>query len=269
MNKWICALSLLLAFSADLQAQHRIEADEESLARGIAAYTLQREGKIVTVMTEDSTGTATGRYVLEFDTPKGIAVRFEDLGTALEMYWNPMNAEFQLSDLKTGQQSSARPGLTAEGKPFFEKSDGEGLMSRHEQGTARAFFVLHQTMVNMGLYNQGEAKPRAFEQPVTPQKPLEPEDGLLVNLCPPSCTGGLLHSGFFVNSASSLCCDNAYFYLQGLCWNQYCVGCCRTLPCDSACLVGDGFGCICSHRGQSCGPPLEQSCGDDWPPECT
>lgn len=171
-----------------VSAQHRIEADEQSLARGIAAYSIERLGKVVTVVTEDAEGLATGRYVLEFDTPKGIAIRFDDLDTSLEMFWNPMNAEFSLRDQRTGAEGTARPVIAEDGKPSFSKNDTAGVLRRHEQGTSRAFFVLHQTMINLGLYNQGEAKPRPEVIPGKPTEPAEPDDHLLVTLCPPSCT---------------------------------------------------------------------------------
>lgn len=274
MKNCTAALALVcLFFPSASSAQHRFEADEPSRARGIAAYSVDRVGKVVTVVTEDAEGTVNGRYVLEFDTPLGIAVRFDDLGTSLEMYWNPMNADFLLTDLKSGAKASARPTVTDDGKPSFLKVDTEGLLVRHEKGTSRAFLVLHETMINLGLYSRGEAKPRSdLELPAQPEPPPEspePGDSLLVNLCPPSCTGSLLHSDFFVNLEASLCCENAYFYLQGKCSNNFCFGCCRTLPCDVFCILGDGFGCACSHRGRSCGPPLETSCGADWPPACT
>lgn len=251
---------------ADADPQ-KIKADEQSQALGIAVYSIERVGKIVTVETLSNDDLVSGRFELEFDTPKGIAVRFEDSGEALEMFWSPATAELTLFDLASAVSATARPLVSAEGVLSFALSDPQGVFARHREAAHRAFFVLHQSMINLGLYSRGEAKPRSL----VPEKsePSPPPDSPFVSLCPPSCTGPSVTSGVFVNTGGALCCDNANSYLQGRCSNVYCFGCCRTLPCDLACVFGDGFACVCSIRGTACGPPFETSCDSTWPPQCT
>lgn len=70
----------------------------------------------------------------------------------------------------------------------------------------------------------------------------------------PGC-GGAHCRGFAFAWSASWCSEEAAQDMHVCCWNFWCIGCCRCLHCDSACLIGDGYLCFCGQSGWSCTAP--------------
>lgn len=251
----------------------RFPADAESQQRGILSYELTRTGKTVLVKAERADRLGYFQETIEFDTPSGIEVSFAADGRPLQLDWNPMTGVLQLRDPKSGEVSSFRP--TPQPNLAFSSLDPTGLWARHKEEAAEAFFILHQTITSLGLRGstRGPLSPPDVGA-TTPWRPTAPLEDTLTGALAPGCSASCLDtaasafSGFWSNTSLALCCELATNYLNSRCSNQYCIGCCRLLTCDFACVFGEGYACICSRRGFSCGPPLEINCGDNWPPEC-
>ncbi len=262
----MCGLSLVLIGAAGAN-QADFLADPESLAHGISGYHVEREGKVLAVTLFSSEKVAFGKARIEFDTPDGIVVMLQTTLADIRLTWNPQQGQFTVTEEGEGQTVRGRPTLD-QGLGFALGGD-PGVLQRQRANAELAFVVMHQTLINLGLFQGRTTMPLALEEaPQLAAKVEEKRPDALNLVCPPSCGGSILVSGVYANSGRALSCEQATQGVKVVCSNEHCFGCCRLLECDYYCVFGT-YGCVCSRRGQSCTAGDEFTCDDEWPPECT
>jgi hypothetical protein len=69
--------------------------------------------------------------------------------------------------------------------------------------------------------------------------------------CPCSSGSNYVRGTSGISTYRSLACEYATNDANGKCTNSYCIGCCRLLSCDCACIVGD-YVCSCGRIGYYC-----------------
>jgi hypothetical protein len=266
LEKWaFCALGLALFAPLSLNATPAtFPADPTSARFGIGSYVVERTAKTVEVDIKDARGSAMAALTIEFDTPEGILFTLEKGKVHLRMAWKSEDPTFSVTDMRTGASATRTVRMVA-AHPITTKGSSI-LFDKYQAEITLAFVTLDQTLTNLGLYDYF-----FFSKGGSKSLLQTPQDGPplpLVRGCPPSCTGAYINSGFLAATSKSRCCEIATQSANNACSNGLCLGCCRIIGCDTACIGNTDYGCICSVNGQACGESAF-TCDETWPPECT
>lgn len=72
------------------------------------------------------------------------------------------------------------------------------------------------------------------------------------NCSGPWLRGSVTSADIDISSVRSIMCAEAERRVNVACDNQYCLGCCRVLPCDGFCVMGDYFCPMVGVSGEAC-----------------
>lgn len=216
----------------------------EGARQGIASYysrqlpTGQPEVRLL-----DSNREEIGRLVIVSNEPEGFECVFSDQRTHLRLIWNRARPAFSFS---TDGQSP----LTWEGDKKHARWVAVGVDALSAQGVLEKYArELKLAMAAMVDWNRRGIEPHFINScwDFWYCDPWGGGGGGGVQIC---CTGPWVR-GEYVADSRSWCCENARIDAGNECNNSCCWGCCKYLPCDAYCLLGD-YGCFCGVSGQMC-----------------
>jgi hypothetical protein len=224
-----------------VQAPELDRAGPEAKALGIAEYqvTHAHEGDQRTVAVDliASTGGVLGSVQVDWGLRGENLIELRTDTASVFILWDPAGGRFELTDRISGEAASLR----LEDREWVGTDESRALMDAHFGEVKMAAIVLTDYLVNS-------------RQLVPPSSLKKASPGLCgIELCIPRCSGPIVR-GQSVAYTRAWCCDEANQNAQVQCWNEWCIGCCRTLACDAVCSLGDFF-CYCAVTGFSCGPP--------------
>jgi len=255
-------LTALLQSVAARAEERAFKADPESRKLGVEGYEVEWTQNHLDIRALDKGGSRFATISADLAGADGIqSIAFESAAESLQLSWNTKTAALQLTDNHTGEWVSATPSLSTHQTEVDGKRE---LLDRHAHAIALALVAVEQNMLNLGIHprslrlqRKGARSSNAGQCPVPggalsgkSSSSASPQVGGA-----PGCEGPIDSSAVTARTSRSLCCDEATNDVESACWNEWCVGCCRIIGCDAACLGGTDYACICTAKGQECSDP--------------
>lgn len=245
---------LFLASVAVAQSQNTMTAPAKVRSLGVLSYRFTIDSGTISVALTGMNGTDMGQV-----TSKVLAPGIREIAVAIQpeerfvLQWNPLAKQLKLIESDGSSFSIYQDVLT-------------GKIVEDEASSAK--FDSHRAAIMIAAEAVSAAK-RKLRLPV---KSLclvdcgpDPDPGEDLVLDPGSNVGG----GGFSCGAYQVRGTASAITLDGIvrsdlcaaalndanyqCSNRYCLGCCRTEPCDAMCFVGDYFCTIAGVTGYACG----------------
>jgi len=213
----------------------------EASSQGVVAVEVINEGKDKVVVFTHRIPSLSGELRIHSERePNQVSMTLIREGKeVLSLRWDRINKEVWLSDTFKNEayfkyDSSNHQWVSA-------KPDSQVILN-HYQIDAQIMVAIHADLTE---------NKAAWSKDVIKDGPFTDQCAVASVNCP--CTGPW-ERGFSVADTRSWCCYQATGDVNSKCWNQWCIGCCRLLECDAACLIGD-YICFCGRSGQECGGP--------------
>ncbi len=252
----ICALLMLLANTSHVsraagtlnttlhpfqsEGPTAVPVGPESSSQGIVAVEVINEGKDTVAFFTHRIPSRSGklRIYSEQEPNRVFMTLFREGKEVLSLQWDRINKEVWLSD-SLGEEAYFK--YDSRNHRWVSVKPDSQVILKHYQIDIQIMAAIHADLTeNKAIWSQDVIKGSAFT-----------EQCAVSGHCP--CTGSW-ERGFGLADSRSWCCYQATNDVNSKCWNQWCIGCCRLLDCDAACLIGD-YICFCGRSGQECGGP--------------